>query len=133
MAAGCKLNQEGVWKYNLRCVAPKALLPYLVTQFHSLGHIGVDKIVYHFVGKWWNPGVGKEAEAVVANCNTCMENNTKGRVKVQTRQAPAPPGPFRHLQVDYIMLPKCKGHEDVLVIVDRFSQWVEASPTKKGF
>ena len=65
MAAGCKLSQEGVWKYNLRCVAPNALLPYLVTQIHSLGHIGVDKIVYRFVGKRWNPGVRKVAEAVV--------------------------------------------------------------------
>lgn len=51
LAAGCKLNQEGLWKYNLRCVAPNALLPYLVTQIHSLGHIGVDKIIYCFVGK----------------------------------------------------------------------------------
>lgn len=56
----------------------------------------------------------------------------KGRVKVQTRRAPAPPGSFRHLQLDYITLPKCKGQEDVLVVVDRFSQWVEAYPTKKG-
>ena len=29
MAAGCKLSQEGVWKYNMRCVALNALLPYL--------------------------------------------------------------------------------------------------------
>jgi hypothetical protein len=78
LAAGCKLNQKAVWENNLRCVAPNALLPYLATQIHSLGHIGVGKIVYCFVGKWWNPGVKKEAEAVVANYNICMENNTKG-------------------------------------------------------
>ena len=84
MDAGCKLKQE-MWKYSLRCVAPNALFPYLVTQIPSLGHIGVDKVFYHFVGKWWNPGVRKEAEAIVANFNTGMKNNIKGRVKVQTR------------------------------------------------
>ncbi len=42
---------------------------------------------------------------------------------------PAPPGPFRHLQVDYISLPPCKGKTDVLVVIDKFSRWVEAYPT----
>ncbi|KAL7872470.1 hypothetical protein SRHO_G00074530 [Serrasalmus rhombeus] len=44
----------------------------------------------------------------------------------------APPGPFRHLQVDYITLPKCEGKQDVLVIVDKFSRWIECYPTSKG-
>ena len=61
-----------------------------------------------------------------------MENNTKEPVEVQTRRVPAPPGPFRRLERDYITLPKCKGHKDVLVVVDRFSRLVEAYPTKKG-
>jgi hypothetical protein len=88
--------------------------------------------VYRFVGKWWNPDVRKEAEAVVTNYNICMENNTKGRVEAQTRRAPAPPGPFRHLQLDYITLPKCKRHEDMLVIVDSFSRWLETYYTLRN-
>ncbi len=45
---------------------------------------------------------------------------------------PAPPGPFRHLQVDYISLPPCKGKTDVLVVIDKFSRWVEAYPTGRA-
>ncbi len=44
----------------------------------------------------------------------------------QQAHTPAPPGPFRHLQVDYISLPPCKGKTDVLVVIDKFSRWVEA-------
>jgi ribonuclease HI len=43
----------------LFCVVSNALLSYLVTQIHSLGHIGVDNIVCSFVGKLWNAGVRK--------------------------------------------------------------------------
>ena len=63
-------------------------------------------------------------------CGQMVESWCVERVKVQTRQAPAPPGPFRHLQLDYITLPKCEGHKDVLVGFDRFSRFVEAYPTK---
>ena len=35
MAAVKELSQEGVWKCNLKCVVPNALLPYLVTHIHS--------------------------------------------------------------------------------------------------
>ncbi len=45
---------------------------------------------------------------------------------------PAPPGPFRHLQVDYISLPPCKGKTDILVVIDKFSRWVEAYPTGRA-
>ena len=34
--------------------------------------------------------------------------------------------------MDYITLPKCRGLQDVLVIVDKFSRWVEAEPTSHG-
>ncbi|KAL7859626.1 hypothetical protein SRHO_G00147730 [Serrasalmus rhombeus] len=54
------------------------------------------------------------------------------RMRSPATKTVAPPGPFRHLQVDYITLPKCEGKQDVLVIVDKFSRWIECYPTSKG-
>lgn len=49
-----------------------------------------------------------------------------------TRQAAHPPPdfPFQHLQMDFITMPPALGKRYCLVIVDMFSKWVEAFPTK---
>ncbi len=49
------------------------------------------------------------------------ENNDVPATITPAAHTPAPPGPFRHLQVDYISLPPCKGKTDVLVVIDKFS------------
>ncbi len=60
------------------------------------------------------------------------ENNDVPAATTPAAHTPAPPGPFRHLQVDYISLPPCKGKTDVLVVIDKFSRWVEAYPTGRA-
>ena len=65
-------------------------------------------------------------------CVLCQANNSAAGVPTPAAHTPAPAGPFKHLQVDYITLPPCQGKRDVLVVVDQFSRWVEAYPTKTG-
>jgi hypothetical protein len=82
---GCDFENESSWKKYLQKKVKVMIWLTELPQIHSLGHNGVDKILYRFVGKRWNPGVRKLAEAVVVNYSIFMENSTKGRVKVQTR------------------------------------------------
>lgn len=43
---------------------------------------------------------------------------------------PMPEGPFKHVVMDYIDMGKnIRKHRYVLVVVDRFSQWVVACPS----
>ncbi len=70
--------------------------------------------------------------ALVKRCVTCQKNNDVPAATTPAAHTPAPPGPFRHLQVDYISLPPCKGKTDVLVVIDKFSRWVEAYPTGRA-
>ena len=81
---------------------------------------------------WWNPKFGATANLTVQGCITCRNINSSGRVKVPLEILHAPLGLFRHLQLDYISMPPCKGYKDMLVVVDKFSQWVEAYPTRRA-
>lgn len=132
MENGAKLNDDNIWRYDTRTVAPECLLPYLATQIHSLGHVGDDKMIHRFNQVWWNPKFRIQARHVTRNCITCEKNNPGARIQTPAVATPAPPGPFRHLQMDYITLPRCGRFQDVLVIIDKYTRWVEAFPTKHG-
>ncbi len=82
--------------------------------------------------QWWNPKFRNAATETVKRCVTCQKNNDVPATITPAAHTPAPPGPFRHLQVDYISLPPCKGKTDVLVVIDKFSRWVEAYPTGRA-
>ncbi|KAG9281519.1 hypothetical protein AMEX_G33 [Astyanax mexicanus] len=130
--SGAKVDPEGVWIKGGKIVAPESLLPYLATQIHSLGHIGMEKMVHQFSHSWWNPKFREQARTVVQNCVACNQVNAAPQLRTPANRTVAPPGPFRHLQVDYITLPKCEGKQDVLIVIDKFSRWIEAYPTSKG-
>ncbi len=129
---GATVDSSGCWTKGGKYVAPESLLPYLAQQIHSLGHSGPATMNHRFSNQWWNPKFRNAATETVKRCVTCQKNNDVPAATTPAAHTPAPPGPFRHLQVDYISLPPCKGKTDVLVVIDKFSRWVEAYPTGRA-
>ena len=133
MGSGAKLCDDGLWRKDDRLVAPQKLLPYLAAQIHSVGHIGLEQMVARFSRVWWGLSFRKEAKEVLGRCVACLKVNPGSKILVPMRRTPAPCGPWLEIQQDYIVgLPKCKGYKDLLVIVDKFSRWVECYPTSTG-
>ncbi|KAI2661130.1 hypothetical protein H4Q32_030171 [Labeo rohita] len=110
----CKLADDKIWKFQQQILAPKALIPYLATQIHSVGHLGVFQMCSHFNTIWWARGFRKHAEEVVRGCVTCQKHNSAPPIPSVASRTPAPSGPFRELQCDFITLPKCKDYQDVI-------------------
>lgn len=129
---GATVDSSGCWTKEGKYVAPESLLPYLAQQIHNLGHSGPATMNHRFSNQWWNPKFRNIATETVKRCVTCQKNNDMPAATTAATHTPAPPGPFRHLQVDYISLPPCKGKTDVLIVIDKFSRWVEAYPTGRA-
>ncbi len=69
-----------------------------------------------------------ELELFVDGSAQVIEGNRRAGYAVTSTTEVVASG--RHLQVDYISLPPCKGKTDVLVVIDKFSRWVE--PLQQG-
>ncbi len=71
-----------------------------------------------------------ELELFVDGSAQVIEGNRRAGYAVTSTTEVVASG--RHLQVDYISLPPCKGKTDVLVVIDKFSRWVEPYPTGRA-
>ncbi|XP_060126068.1 uncharacterized protein LOC132591460 [Zootoca vivipara] len=124
---------EGIWTLpDGRIILPKAWTPKFARILHQQTHWGKGKITDFIQRYCYAPGTAAAAAAATKNCVTCQNFNPK-------REPKRPPGarpwafvPFETLQLDFIDLPPCQGFKHALIIVDKFSHWVEGFPTRRA-
>lgn len=113
-------------------VMPTALRQELISLSHAQGHFGVEKTLDRLSAVAWWPQIQLDVEHFIQNCLRCAQNNPKGNNGGKPIRHQPINGPWHRLQIDFIgPLPKtARGNSYCLVIVDPFTKWVEAIPTK---
>ncbi|KAM7417008.1 hypothetical protein PAMA_016903 [Pampus argenteus] len=126
--AGLWRNHEGL------IVAPPDLLGLMIQEAHGLAHVARGEVKRKITKEYgfWAPCLLEQIDYVIGRCTICLKNNVRKGVVVPPGYIPTPRGPMRELVVDYVdMIKPVEGKRYMLVVVDRFSRWPEACPTKR--
>ncbi len=125
---------EGMILRDDKYIVPEALQKPVIKLYHDYAHISAPKTQQLIQKNLWWPQMASDIQRWCDTCIVCTTINQgkPGRTKL-CRPEP-PKGPWELLQLDFIgPLPSAKGgYRYCLVIIDKFSKWVEAIPTRNN-
>ena len=121
-----------------QCVAGKANRKRLWREMHAThtgGHQGPERTYTAMATKFFWSGMAKDIAEWTTACDSCQRNksapHTTGTQPRQPLEIPVQPG--QHISLDFIELPlSTRGHDYMLVTVDKFSKMVRLAPCTKN-
>ena len=115
----------------------------LPCQFHGIvyrelhekmGHLGSDRVIDLAKQRFYWPGMVKDIKTFITQkCKCLMDKkpNLEERAPLVNIESTEP---FEIISIDFLHLDKCKGgFEYLLVVVDHFSRFAQAYPTRSFF
>ena len=120
-----------------RLVVPSEFIPLVLKVYHeskAAGHLGFLKTVSTIRAKFWWPGLKADVLKHCTECLSCQRNKpVRKRPLGELQPTEIPDAPWQHVTMDCVTaLPlTAKGHDAILVMVDRFSKQVHIGACKK--
>lgn len=119
---------------KIRIVVPESLIGEVLKTAHNIrsgGHLGRERTWNMVESTCYRPGLRKIVNFYVKNCKACLEKKARNKnAEVQAEPIETASFPWQHISVDILgpLQKTPRGNKFLLVVVDRFSKWVEAFP-----
>lgn len=132
--------EHGILKFKGRVVLPKdsLLINSLLQDYHDSpmgGHSGDLKTYQRLATSWFWPGMRKQIALYVSACPVCQQSKTSNLSPAGLLQPlPIPSQVWEDISMDFVEgLPKSKGMDSILIVVDRLSKYAHFIPLKHPF
>ncbi len=128
---GCRMT-DGVWMSgDGKPCLPRHFFPHYAKSIHGKDHVSKGGMVTQMKELWFTKGFTTFAEIFCKRCVICNTHNVARGIKMSQISQLTPTAPFEYPQIDFIELSPCEGKKYCLMLVEKWSKWVEAFPTSK--
>ena len=125
-----------LFKVTKLCVPQTSFRDLLIREMHAgglAGHFGRDKTIALVEDRFYWPSLKRDVARIVAQCRTCRIAKAKKQNTGLYTPLPVPHEPWKDDSMDFVLgLPRmARGHDSILVIVDKFSKIANFIPCNK--
>ena len=126
-------KDESIPRYAV--MVPQCLVKDILHGVHDspyAGHLGVTKTIDRLRNRFYWPRMRESVEDYIRKCSACAQRKDPVHANKAPLQTIAVGEPFCFWALDYMgPLPETtRGNKHILVIMDHFTKWCEAVPTK---
>ena len=133
---GLTWEDDGVVYMEGRIYIPnnKKIKEEILKENHDsvdMGHPGQHRMLELLKRNYWWPGLNEDVKRYVQGCIKCQQNKVQHQKKAgELHPLEIPQGPWQEISIDIIgLLPKSKGMDAIVVIVDRFTKMIRLKAT----
>ena len=125
-------DETGILYHRTEIVLPQNHRRRVFKELHQdMGHLGVERVLSLARERFYWPYMRRDIEHFVNNVCRCLKQK---RPNLPTREVLSPiqtSSPFQLIAIDYVHLERSSGgYEYILVVVDHFTRYAQAYPTK---